>query len=93
MVLFFFPDNPDKIPNLFLRQSKADEEFDKSAFELNRESETQRTTQQLEEKINEEETENSNFSNVQPYDGKEPASEQIYKTPVSADPGHLYFTG
>lgn len=85
-------DNPDKIPNLFPRQSKADEDFDRFVFDVNPESQTPRTSQQLEQKINGEETENSNVSKVQPYDGTEPASEQIYKTPVSADPGHLYFT-
>jgi hypothetical protein len=52
-----------------------------------------RTTQQIEEKINGEETENSDFANVQPQEETDPANEHIYKTPVSADPGHLYFTG
>jgi hypothetical protein len=77
---------------MFPRQSKADD-YDGFPFDLIPESQTLRTTQQIEQKINGEETEISNFANVQPHDRTDPASEQIYKTPVSADPGHLYFTG
>jgi hypothetical protein len=81
------------MPNLFPRQSKADDDFDRFPYDVNPESQTLRTTQQIEQKINGEETVISNFAKVQPHDITEPTSEQIYKTPVSADPGHLYFTG
>jgi len=60
---------------------------------MNPESQTLRTTQQIEQKINGEDTEILNFAKLEPHDKTEPASEQIYKTPISADPGHLYFTG
>lgn len=85
-------DNPDIIQHLFPRQSKSDEDYDRFAFDLNPESQTLRTTQQTEQKTNEEESEVSNSAKLQQHDGTDPASEQIYKTPVSADPGHLYFT-
>ena len=91
--MLLFSDNPEIIPNLFPRQSKADEDYDRSAIDLNPESQTLGTTQQIEQKTNEEETEISNFVKLQPHDKTDPASDQIYKTPVSADPGHLYFTG
>lgn len=91
-VTFFSSDNPETIPDLFPRQSKADEDYDRFAFDLNPESQTL-TTNQIEHKINGEETEISNFAKVQPHNKTDPASEQIYKTPVPADPGHLYFTG
>lgn len=91
--MLLFSDNPEIIPNLFPRQSKADEDYDRFAFDPNPESQTLRTTQQIEQKINGEETEVSNFAKLQPHDETDPASEHIHKTPVSADPGHLYFTG
>lgn len=85
-------DNPEITPDLFPRQSKADDDFDRFPYDVNPESETLRTTQQIEQKTNGEETVISNFAKVQPHDITEPTSEQIYKIPVSADPGHLYFT-
>jgi hypothetical protein len=81
------------MPQLFPRQSKSDEDYERFAFGLNPEPQTVRPTQQIEQKTSEDETEVPDLAEEQPQDGMYSASEQIYKTPVSADPGHLYFTG
>lgn len=97
--MLFFADNLDVIQHLFPRQSKSDEDYnDRFSVDLNPESQTVRTPQQAGQKTSGEEAdiEDSSLEKVPSSEETGPASYQLYKTPVPADPddkSDLYFIG